>query len=143
MEPQRRFRVNQPQVIRESFESEVVIINLDTGNYYSLEKTGALIWDWIEQGATLDGIVAQLAERGTVPAAEMAAALKQFVSELERERLIMPDGEAAGQAPMPAGAAPFAPPILNRYEDMQQLLLLDPIHDVDANGWPNRVPGTR
>ena len=32
--------------------------------------------------------------------------------------------------------APFHPPVLNVFSDMQDLLLLDPIHDVDATGWP-------
>jgi hypothetical protein len=27
-------------------------------------------------------------------------------------------------------------PVLNKYTDMQELLLLDPIHDVNAQGWP-------
>jgi hypothetical protein len=32
--------------------------------------------------------------------------------------------------------------VLERYTDMQELLLLDPIHDVDESGWPHRkVPG--
>jgi hypothetical protein len=26
---------------------------------------------------------------------------------------------------------------LNKYTDMQDLLLLDPIHEVDAAGWPS------
>ena len=143
MESQRRFRVNQPQVIRESFESEVVIINLDTGNYYSLEKTGALVWDWIENGAALEGIVAQLAQRGTVPAPQMIVAVEGFVAELVREQLIVPDVDLPGGPLALERTDAFEPPVLNRYDDMQQLLLLDPIHDVDANGWPNRAPETR
>jgi hypothetical protein len=31
----------------------------------------------------------------------------------------------------------FEPPILRTFEDMQDLLLLDPIHEVDEMGWPN------
>jgi hypothetical protein len=31
----------------------------------------------------------------------------------------------------------FEPPILEKYVDMQDLLLLDPIHEVDERGWPN------
>jgi hypothetical protein len=31
----------------------------------------------------------------------------------------------------------FAPPVLHVYSDMREVLLLDPIHDVeDASGWP-------
>jgi hypothetical protein len=29
---------------------------------------------------------------------------------------------------------------LHKYTDMEELLLLDPIHDVDETGWPNKSP---
>jgi hypothetical protein len=29
-------------------------------------------------------------------------------------------------------------PLLRKYTDMRDLLLLDPIHDVDEQGWPVR-----
>ena len=36
---------------------------------------------------------------------------------------------------------PLAAPVLNKYSDMQDLLLLDPIHDVDEEaGWPTNKP---
>ena len=31
---------------------------------------------------------------------------------------------------------PFEAPVLYTYTDMAELLLLDPIHDVDETGWP-------
>ena len=43
------------------------------------------------------------------------------------------DGEAAA----PAGAPAFVVPTLEKYTDMEALLLADPIHEVDeAAGWP-------
>jgi hypothetical protein len=35
----------------------------------------------------------------------------------------------------------FEPPKFTKFNDMQNLLLSDPIHDVDATGWPNLDPG--
>ena len=34
----------------------------------------------------------------------------------------------------------FEAPILHKYTDMQDLLLLDPIHEVDEAGWPSVKP---
>ena len=34
----------------------------------------------------------------------------------------------------------FETPVLEKYTDMAELLLLDPIHDVDATGWPHPAP---
>jgi len=50
MEPA-RFRVNSPTVVSETVDGEVIMIHLDTGNYYSLRSTGSLIWDAIERKA--------------------------------------------------------------------------------------------
>ena len=44
MDPDARFRVNS-QIIWETIEGEVLLINLGTGNYYSLRGTGAAIWN--------------------------------------------------------------------------------------------------
>lgn len=38
---------------------------------------------------------------------------------------------------LPAG---YRPPVLEVFADMQDLLLLDPIHDIDEVGWPVARP---
>jgi len=35
------------------------------------------------------------------------------------------------------GTLVFDAPVLHSYTDMQDVLLLDPIHDVDETGWPS------
>ena len=44
-------------------------------------------------------------------------------------------GERA-PADVPRSALEFAPPRLEKYSDLEDLLVLDPIHDVDEAGWP-------
>ena len=42
-----------------------------------------------------------------------------------------------GPVPMASGGLPpFEPPTLSKYKDMQDMLLLDPVHDVEEAGWP-------
>ncbi len=31
---------------------------------------------------------------------------------------------------------PYTSPVLETFSDMQEILLLDPVHDVDKAGWP-------
>ena len=38
------YRINSPGVVFEAFDDEVVIINLDSGNYFSFNKVGSAIW---------------------------------------------------------------------------------------------------
>jgi hypothetical protein len=36
--------------------------------------------------------------------------------------------------------AAFEPPLLEKFTDMEDLLLLDPVHEVDGRGWPHPAP---
>jgi hypothetical protein len=42
---------------------------------------------------------------------------------------------------LPPGRVPFTPPVLGVYTDMQEFMLVDPVHQVDeAAGWPHVKP---
>ena len=140
-----RFRVNSPRVMHETIEGEVILIDLETGSYYSLREAGAEIWGWIESGATEGQIVEALAQAYEGAPEEMGSAARALLEELRREGLIEPAGaEANGSLPggpsVGAGArAAFRAPVLEKHTDMQDLILLDPVHDVDSQGWPHRA----
>jgi hypothetical protein len=74
--------------------------------------------------------------------------VQRFLDTLSAEGLIESrDGDAAGESVAAAAAggdengdrpkAPFAEPALEKHTDMQDLILLDPVHEVDARGWPH------
>ncbi|GAB4461873.1 MAG: PqqD family protein [Anaerolineae bacterium] len=139
--------MNQPTVIGEVIDDEAIIVNLDSGAYYSLRGTGAAIWQMIEQGSTVAHMVEQLARHYATNAATIEAGVTALVTELQAEQLIVAvaDGvqaDAAPPAPLPpAPAGPFDAPVLEKYTDMADLLLLDPIHEVDETaGWPHPSP---
>lgn len=133
----RRFRVNTPDVVHEIIEGEAVIVNLGNGMYYSVDRAGADIWALIEHRATVPEIVARLGERFAADQAAIGAGVDQFIDQLLAESLIVPEDSdvgATGDLPPPAHGAfrpPFEAPSLQRYTDMEDLLLLDPIHDAD------------
>jgi len=143
----RCYRVNRPKVIYESFEDETVLINLDSGNYYSFSGSGALIWDSVVRGDSVGSVIENLQERfgardGIAPAVE------DFVRQLVEENLIVEDSRGAAKNVQEARAkiltpAQFEQPMLQKYSDMQDLLLLDPIHEVDETGWPHALPPER
>ena len=47
-----RHRINSPQVVNETIQGEAIVIHLGTGTYYSLQGTGAAIWDARSAGVT-------------------------------------------------------------------------------------------
>jgi hypothetical protein len=142
-----RLRVNTPKVVHETIEGETVILNLDNGNYYSLSGVGGHIWGFIESGASVNDIIGKVKSDYKNNGVDIVDTVNKFVSELHQEGLVVPDKAitaASFQWPAEEKEAgsngekqAFTVPLLNKYSDMQDLLLLDPIHDVDEEaGWP-------
>jgi hypothetical protein len=142
-----RFRVNTPTVTHETIDGEAVIINLDSGNYYSLVEAGSFIWALVERGASASELQDLLQQTYQGEARDIDRGVQELLAQLQQENLIVPvDGAPAVDLTevMPSsnghGKPSFTAPSLNKFSDMQELLLLDPIHDVDEAGWPKPVP---
>ena len=95
---QASFRVNSPTVVSETVDREVVMIHLDTGNYYSLRSTGALIWDALERGATVESITSALGATSH-NGSDVGAVVGSFVDELMTEELIVPADRSGTRVP--------------------------------------------
>jgi Coenzyme PQQ synthesis protein D (PqqD) len=138
-----RFRANSPDVVSETIEGEAVIIHLYKGHYYNLNPIGAKIWNYLIQGLTSAEMSNVLSQHYAVDLTQLQAGIEQLQDQLQAEDLIvaldspMPNPEiGANTTAANAGNLPFEMPKLNKYTDMQDLLALDPIHDVDEAGWP-------
>lgn len=146
MEKSQVFRVNSPQVVCETIDGEVVIVNLDKGIYYSLLKTGADVWSRIERQIDRHSLIQEITQAYHGSAEEISDAIDEFLGNLQQEELIIIDAnieatsidnniqETATTTDKPR----FEKPMLEKFTDMEDLLLLDPIHEVDVEaGWPN------
>ena len=142
-----RFRVNTPMVTHETIDGEAVIINLDSGNYYSLVDAGSFIWGLIDKGASAREVQNVVLATYHGDADDIDRGVQHLLAQLQQENLIVPvdvAGDIDFTKVIPSNnnheKPSFNPPSLNKYSDMQELLLLDPIHDVDEAGWPKPVP---
>ncbi|PSB02892.1 PqqD family protein [Merismopedia glauca] len=141
------FRINSPKVVHETIEGEVVVVNLDRGDYYSLAKVGADIWDGIARGISQDNLITEISHRYDGSYEEIKASIDIFIEKLQLEKLIVLESANTaaiannGTQETPSNTikdkAKFEPPTLEKFTDMQDLLLLDPIHEVEETGWPN------
>lgn len=141
------FQVNGQKVIHETLDDEVIIVNLDTGTYYSLDSSAVWVWHALLGGYSLNHIIAAGLAGFTASESEIAEAVTRFLDHLQAEGLIIPANSAPDKVVQdkdvlygsrnPGEKHPFSEPRLERYTDMQDLMLLDPIHDVDESGWPN------
>ena len=143
----RYYRINAPKALGQIIDGEAVIVNLESGNYYSLNASGTLIWDLIASAVDPVRMRAVLSRKYRGDEEEIAKALHGFLAQLAQEDLIVEtDAAQAGEPAMPPttsdeaapGRPAFLPPTLDKYSDMQDLIALDPIHEVDDTGWPTK-----
>ena len=87
------YAITKPELIREQFDEEVVIVDLDTGSYYSLSGAGGEVWSAIEAGTPVAGIARQLIAAYNAEPAEIEASLGRLLEELQAEGLITPQAE--------------------------------------------------
>lgn len=121
-------RPNRPDVIDETFDGEAVLVNLDSGCYYALSPAATVLWNLCEHGRSPNSLVAS----SDAPAELVESFVAQFIA----EGLLVPGEIDAGPAAERAELG--GEPTIEKFTDMQQLLMLDPIHDIqlDADGWP-------
>lgn len=144
MSPGARYRVNSPKVIHQTVDDEAIIINLDTGNYYSLNTSGTALWNLLSTGMTLEEVGRSLSNRYDAEPIAINETVENLVDQLQKEELLIPaaiDGVPPTPGSLPAAAtvkSALETPVLSKYTDMQELITLDPIHEVDEAGWPSQ-----
>lgn len=136
-----RYRIRSDGIMHETIDGEVIIINIDKGVYYSLQGTGAYLWELLSQRPSVDALVDMAAQRFTGSRQQIHAGIEAFCDRLREEELIEVETGGAPPVSLSPGAVPgggeFVEPVFEKYTDMEQLLLLDPIHEVEDSGWPN------
>ncbi|GEM_PF-823684 len=117
-----RFRTIPNSVVADVVEDEAVIINVETGIYYSTEGCGGWIWSNVAAGVPIGAITAAL--EAASPEFEIEAALDRFLAELIEEKLI--ETAESGAEEVQSAPQKGAEPKLVIYRDMQDLMALDP-----------------
>jgi hypothetical protein len=133
-------------VISETLGGETIIVNLASGHYFSLQGTAVDVWQGLEQGESVESIVAALKQRYEAQNGEIEAAVDKLLDDFAAAELVVMEANGSGGAIAAlqqdlADRVPFAAPSLTKFTDMQDIILLDPVHEVDARGWPHAPTG--
>ena len=136
------YRVNSPHVISETVGGETIIVNLARGHYFSLQGTAVEVWEGLERGEAAETIVLELEQRYEAADGEIDEAVKKLLDDFVDAELVVADGNGTGTVtPTPSQErgerAPFVAPSFTTFTDMQDIILLDPVHEVDTRGWPH------
>jgi Coenzyme PQQ synthesis protein D (PqqD) len=157
--PDEQLTVNVAQVVHETIDGETILIHLGSGAYYSLAGCGAEVWELLAAGAGVEEVVSSTQTRYDADPEQVAQPVRALIDQLLAEELILESsstvssqvqsgGETTttsspvGEEKHESARAPFVAPVLHKYTDMQQFMLVDPLHDVEQDvGWPHLKDG--
>jgi hypothetical protein len=137
------FAANSVSAASEDFGGEAVIIHFDRGTYFSLGGSAPLIWAMVQQPVTLGAVLDAVRSAGVALTPEFESGLAKFIAELAEHDLVR-SAEKASSPRLPSPLDPEAlarTPTLEAFTDLAELIMMDPVHEVDVlEGWPRR-PG--
>jgi hypothetical protein len=138
-----QYEISSPDVVAEDFGTEIVVLNLVNGKYFSFTEFAAALWNDLSTGFRPVDLLARLPSQEA-----LQERTTQFIQDLVREGLLRPASDQPVSVPPDtnprvASCASLDPPRLVAFDDMAELILADPIHDVEEDiGWPvKRTPG--
>ena len=132
------YKLNEEKMFYDYADGQAVVINYQTGMYYGMSLLGSAILDRIIAGKNVDEILAAVKALPQCPP-DIVDRVNSFVKELQEKEIII-NGPTN-----PGGAEPLASVVvedgfdlkLEMFAEMSDLLLADPVHDVDMQtGWP-------
>ena len=134
-----RFKVAEPKVAVEDFDGEFVVLNLESGEYFSFADAGALIWQGLAQGMTANELVSGL--EATSPRTNE---ILGFIAKIIDAGLVIAvdDAVTKGDADLISRISKDESNLsFEAFDDLAALLVADPIHDVEREaGWPHKAP---
>lgn len=124
----------------DTIDGETVLIDSEKGHLFLFTGIGSSLWQRVALGATIDGVVAESIERYGESAGNPTRQFLEKLAEAEMLRRGLPHVAAPAEIDWPTT---FAVPIIERYDEISDIISMDPIHEVDpARGWPRRADGT-
>lgn len=124
-----------PSCASEDLGDEILALNVETGVYFSIRGLGAAVWRDLAAGHPAAALAEQVRQ-----ATGDADAVRDLTEQLRTHGLMRESGRP------PAESEPAILQLLRSgerevvfevFDDMKDLILSDPIHDVDqAAGWP-------
>ncbi|HXG94413.1 MAG TPA: PqqD family protein [Blastocatellia bacterium] len=81
---------SSPTVFTPLEDGTAVLLNLNTLFYYSLNRTGAVLWQQIENGkaVTMDNLIRAVCERFDVDEASARRSIGEFLERLQQFKMI-------------------------------------------------------
>ena len=130
---------NTARFPHDTIDGETLLIDSETGHLLMMTGVGPLLWQRLLGGVAVEPLAAEVTDRFGAAAGEDC---RSFLQALAEAGVAIP-AAAVAEAPALDWPEAFATPVLERYDDIANIITMDPIHDVDQSaGWPRRSGGS-
>ncbi len=134
-----RYGVASHDIVAESFDGDIVVLDLASGKYFGFSDSGCAVWEALAAGVAVKELRSPTSAFG-------GAAFDDFVSQLVAHGLLAQrEGEAGSEL-----SDELREQLINAkevfeifvFDDLADLFKADPIHDVEEQaGWPIKKSG--
>lgn len=130
------FRVDARRCLHETLDGDTIVIDSARGWLLVFDGIASTIWQLMVQGAMPGAVRDEVRSRY---GAEAADEVGEFLDELESAGLVVADTDVDPVDPATADwPTSYVAPTVNRFDDVADILMMDPIHEVEVDeGWPN------
>lgn len=139
--PWRAFCLAHDSIAMERLEGETIIIDFRTGCYHSTVGTGADILWLVEHRVDCaiwgDALGFAYEDLDWTAATEGVVAFLEQLQSLELVLAIDDGIRPAPAFPDDVTRQAWVTPLLTVNEELSDLLVIDPVHDVSGDGWPS------
>ena len=138
--------VDETRFALETIDEETIILDTAQGRLIGVRGGGSFVLEFIRAGAPRDELLREIDERY---GGQAQAEARAFIDELTKLGILLESKSTTAigdHASCDLSARDFswpaslAPTSIDRYDDIAEIMAIDPIHDVDITGWPRKTP---
>lgn len=133
------YRMNKEFVVYEQMDVELTVINLQEGHYFIGKDSAIDIFLMLEDAKTVEDLIIQVQAIYSVQETVLRDEVMSLIDMWLTNDLIAESDESSTAEPLNSSELKtWTKPVFIAFDDMRDLLLLDPIHeaDLDQQGWP-------
>lgn len=83
------YKINSEDITYRIIDNQAVILNLKTGNYYSLNETGTFIWELLNKGINRQDLIDRVIEEFGVDKKIAIRDVKFLLKDLISEKIVI------------------------------------------------------
>ena len=125
----------------ERIDGEIIVISYNTGKYYSVNKQGSDLLYLIEMKVKRElwFEILKLNFQNFAENTETTQKIDEFIEKFLKEKLLTGGETYIEKVEIPNDYTRdnWESPELRIFDDLTDILLIDPVHDTSLEGWPN------